>query len=423
MKLQLISQNRNFRLIWFSQVISQVGTRMFQLSTIWWLASLAEANTGLWVGVYMAGCSLPALIFARQVGGLIDRKGSRSVLLRADFFGAIFSLALVIFLSVYLSPDVSLNMSAVLPVLLGIGWLLAACQSFIEPSLNKAVPDLVSKESLEPALAFMSSTSTMAAFAGAIIGAFTIEKLGLAGVVALNGITFVVSFLCDRAIRFTDKKIDVATPASPSKNNQEELTGWQILNKNPMVKKTLYGFAFCNFFGVPTLMVIPLYVKNVLHGSVWQLGLIESAVWLGLLMGTFASAHLPGKNKPYIFGTFAMIGLGAGLALPAFFQSSWFYGLSLFSACFVLGAMNVRFMRFFHSQVPAEQKGRFFAVFSAIIGSMTPLGFTLFSFLSGAVSVPVICMIQGAGVITASIYFLYLHVLHNQTEGGEVAFS
>jgi hypothetical protein len=46
-----IFRNRNFLLLWLSQVISQAGSKMFQIGIFWWILSKNENNSGMVVAI------------------------------------------------------------------------------------------------------------------------------------------------------------------------------------------------------------------------------------------------------------------------------------------------------------------------------------------------------------------------------------
>ena len=157
MSRPLILRNRNFFLLWTSQVLSQAGNRMFQIAIIWWILSHFEKNSGTYLAIFMVLGSIPAIILAKKIGKTIDTYSSRRVLLTADTVGIIVSCVLL---------GIFTNQVLIVAIFCS-GLLFAICQGFIEPTLNKAVPELVSDDDVPSAVAFLSSTQTLANFAGA----------------------------------------------------------------------------------------------------------------------------------------------------------------------------------------------------------------------------------------------------------------
>ena len=66
-----LARHRNFRLFWFGQTISLVGTWMQQVATGW--LALELTNSAFMVGLVAAAGTLPILLFSLPSGVLADR--------------------------------------------------------------------------------------------------------------------------------------------------------------------------------------------------------------------------------------------------------------------------------------------------------------------------------------------------------------
>ena len=72
-------RHRNFRLFWFGQLISLVGTWMQTIGQSWLVLELT--HSALWLGIVGALQFLPVMLFALFGGVLADRLPKRKVLL------------------------------------------------------------------------------------------------------------------------------------------------------------------------------------------------------------------------------------------------------------------------------------------------------------------------------------------------------
>ena len=240
MAAPLIFRDRDFLLLWLSQVISQAGTRMFQIGLVWWILSSGSERAGLLLGIFMVVGALPPILAAKPIGKAVDRFSPRRILTVVDCLGLMIAVLLG-FLFHGGVESVGLIMVA--------GFVFAILQAFIDPTLNKALPFLVARKDLESGVAFVASSLTLASFAGAVAGALVLESLGLVGVVLLNGATFLVSLVCDRIVRFGKRRAE-----------RERVTGTEALanvslrsffGERPLLQKLLAGFASVNFFWNP----------------------------------------------------------------------------------------------------------------------------------------------------------------------------
>jgi MFS family permease len=392
----LILRNRNMFLIWSGQALSQMGTRMYQIALAWWIVT--SGGGGREVGLFMVAGALPALVFVKLIGPVVDRSRSRSVLIACDLCAFAVTAAVVL-----LFRAGRLGFSGAC----GAGFLLALAQAFFDPALSKAVAEAARPEDLEAAVAFQSSTQSLASFAGAMAGALLIDRIGILGVIVLNALSFLAS-------AGANALLDIPAPAElpiPRAPAAEAASAWEELRRTPWLKKVLLGFGCVNFFLTPILVVLPLYVKITLGGTATWLGCLEAAIWLGILAGTFGSPWVPTDGTtPGVLrlAAFCMLLLGASLLLPGVFVNAGLFFAALFCAGCCIGVNNVKFVTLFQERVRPEFKGRFFALMQALLSFTFPAAFFLFGLLAEILPPPQVCLIQALGVLALAGYFLRL---------------
>lgn len=389
MSRPLILRNNDFLLLWFGQILSQAGSRMFQIALLWWLVERGGQSAGLVVGSFLVVGALPAILFVKPIGLLIDRVPSKKVLVTSDTVSA----ATVFLLLPFLSTGFSVHASFV------IQFLLSVLYSIFTPALNKAIPELVLKEDIEAATAFQTSTQAIANFGGAAVGALVIAKLGIVGVVVINGICFIVSALCNLIIRFR------YVIASTESGLSETRSDFRIKG---VLRKVLLGFGVANFFATPTLVILPLYTAKVINGSAAQLACLEAAVWAGMLIGSFATSLCARVSNTLLIAAFAMFIHGTAMSIPGLVPNFWLFVGLLAVGHLMVGISNVRFISFFQNAVEANVKGQFFARLQAMVSFTFPAAFFIFGFLGDLWDPQKLCLLQGAGVIATALYFLLL---------------
>jgi hypothetical protein len=249
-------------------------------------------------------------------------------------------------------------------------------------------------------VAFMTATQSVASFSGAVLGGILIDSLGIQGVLVLTAGGYLISAFCNWGV--------LPNEAASSQTGGEMKAGWEILNDRPGLRKILIGFGFVNFFSMPTLVIMPLYVKNALQGSATMLGLLEACLWAGLIGGSLASKWVPGGTKSLHVGSACLLFFGACLSLPGFIVNAVLYGVLLFFAGMAMGINNVKFVSLFQETVDSKIKGRFFALMQALIGFGAPAAYFTFGFIGDTLGPVRGSLIQGAGVMTLAFYFMWL---------------
>lgn len=387
-----VFRNRDLLLLWGGQVTSQAGTRMYQIAMLWWLMK-REGGSGVHLGLFMVFGALPQILLVKPIGRLIDRTPSRRLLVGCD----VLSAAVVFAITGLLYAG---QMSV--PAAYVAGFLVPLLHAVFNPTLNKAVAEIAPPELIGATVALQSSSQSMASFGGAVLGAMLIEPVGVPAVALFNAGSYVVSALCLWIIPFRYAR----PPAPPAPAGQPDVSGWAVLDRIPAVKGYLIGFGLANFFSVPTLIVLPVYTVQVLKGSATVLGQLEASLWLGLIGGAFASGWTARIRDPRHIGFLCIATMGLALMMPGFIVHAYFYMAMLAVVGLALGINNVRFVSMFQQVVPAELKGRFFAVLQATIGFSFPLAYLVFGLLTSRIDPTWVCVVQGAGTIAVAVYFL-----------------
>lgn len=398
--LPVVLRNRDFGLLWVSQVMSQAGTRMYQIAIMWWILQAYKTNEGTIIGVFLVVAALPAIFFAKRIGHIIDKTRSKTVLVSADLAAAFMILAVAAFL--YYD---SLSLTG----LYASSFILAMCEAFINPTLNKAVPELVEADDVEKAISFETATQSVANFSGAVLGAVLIGYIGILGVILLNAASYALSALCSVLVQYRylakPGDADAETPLAKPKLKA-------FLKSQPLIKAILVVFGLTNFFANPIAIVLPIYVKTLLNGSAQTLGALEAALWVGLIAGAFIANKIKLSTEHILFvGFTSLVIFGLFLIIPGLIVDQNTFMICLFISGTAIGINNVKFITYFQEQVPAHIKGRFFSAMQAILSFSFPIAYFSFGALLDFVPATQACLIQGTGLCLLAFILLSLRYL------------
>ncbi len=372
---------------------------MFAIACMWWMIEKNQGSPGVSLAIFLILTALPSLILVNYIGKKVETINPIKILKRADLTGFLLSLILI--------GSYVVNSNFFL-ILLAVTFFYSTCQAFIEPTLQKAVNHIVEEKDVPTAIAFLSTTQTVAYFAGAVLGALLINLMDLEGIIALNALAYLGSFILDSSLQLKEKDADEPNTLKAEQQNDEQLTSIQVLKKLPLIRKILFGFAAVNFLSVPTLLLIPLYTQKSLGGDSQLLALNEACIWLGLIAGSYLGRILVDKTTALGATAFLTTLFGVSLTIPGFIVNTWVYMISLFLVGLSVGTMNVRIVTYFQLNVKDHLKGRFFSVLKATVSFLTPVGYAVFGLLSISFSPEALTKFQGLGVVVISSYFFYL---------------
>jgi MFS family permease len=179
---ELLGSNKNVRLLWIGQVISELGTWfsfIAELGLVRTYSGSALATTSLLVAKL-----LPYLLVAPIAGVLADRRSRKRLLIATDLARAALALVFII----------AGKMGAVWLVV-ATSALMSSLTMFFEAAKNAAIPNLVTGRELLSANVLMFSTRFLQFTLGSALGGLTAVQFGYDVAFAANGISFILSAL------------------------------------------------------------------------------------------------------------------------------------------------------------------------------------------------------------------------------------
>jgi len=178
----LLTSNRNFRRVWMSQLISEIGDWFYSLAVYDLLLQLTgSAQAVSWAIILQ---TLPWFLMTPLAGPIADRFSRKRLMIVADVFRAAVVLGLM---AVHLRRQIWL-----IYLLLGIEVLFA---SIFEPARNALLPDICSAEEILPANAISSTTWSVALTVGAALGGVVTALAGRRVAFVVDSISFLASAL------------------------------------------------------------------------------------------------------------------------------------------------------------------------------------------------------------------------------------
>lgn len=399
----ILFRNGSLLRMWVAQALSQSAQRVLQIAVLWWMMTdLHDYQPGTVSALFLVFCTLPAVLFAKRIGALVDRHSPRVLLSASALLAAgtllIFALSFV-------------NSWFPVGVAMSIGFLVSAAHAAFDPALQRGVGQLVESKDVPSAIALVTSTQSLANFGGAVVGAFLLETFGMLPLIGIVSAAYFCAALLAFSLRqksMERAEVTETQPPADSSPVRAADSGWSLVKRYPLFDKILIAFGLINFFTTPAMVILPLYVRQILGGTARNLGLLEACIWIGLLIGSVAAPRLVARRHPLVVATVCIGAMGLSLLLPGLIISTPLYAVSLFLTGFTIGLNNSRFIVLFQETVADDVKGRFFALLQAIVSSTVPVAFLGFGALANLVSPRWLCLIQGTGTVALATYFLFL---------------
>jgi len=388
-------RSRNYRLYFAGQGVSLIGTWMQKTAVSWVVYDLTHSKFML--GVTLFATMFPSFLLSFLGGVVSDRYDRFKVLLITQFLSMLQAIALtaVIFFRHYAVWEI-----------IALGSILGIINAFDVPARQSLVYEMVNdKKDLPNALALNSSMVHLTRLVGPAIAGLVIEYLGNDVCFGLNALSFVAVIASLLSMRL---------PVYVAKTNQKRILadlkeGLVYLQQAPQIRFIILMLALISLLVLPYNTLIPVYAKDIFHGTASTFGVIDSAIGLGAFIGAIFLASLkPGSNlrKILTINTFVF---GAGLV---FFSHAHYYPLAL--AFITIGSFGMMSQititnTLVQTTVDPGMRGRVISIYAMAFFGMQPIGGLLVGALSQHIGVQNTML--GEGVIALLIGVLHVRAL------------
>lgn len=378
--------HRNFRLFWFGQMISLIGTWMQTTGQAWLVLELTHSAWQL--GLVGAIQFLPVLLFSTFGGVFADRWPKRNVLIFTQSAAMIQATALWILVA---SGHVQIWEIYVLALMLG------TTNSLDMPTRQAFVVEMVGREALPNAVALNSSIFNLARILGPGIAGLIIALSGVTTLFLLNAFSFIAVIVGLFMIRLNELFAAPKhfTAGEKPKAWQSLREGIAYIRRTPSVLLIILLVGTVSLFGINFNVVLPLFATEVLNVGSIGFGLLSSALGIGSLLSALWIAW--GNKQPSIRRL--LINTLAFSLLLTLFSVSHIYPLSL-ALILAVGFSQIAFTALANTAIqtvtPDHLRGRVMSVYMAFFAGSTPIGNLLIgglSILSGPSIALLICAI------------------------------
>jgi MFS family permease len=389
-------RHRNYRLFWFGQLISLIGTWMQSIGQAWLVLELTHSAWLL--GIVGALQFLPVMLLSLFGGVLADRFPKRRVLLFTQSFAMLQAFILWILIA---SGQVQIWHVLVLASLLGL------TNSVDMPTRQAFVVEMVGREDLPNAIALNSSLFNMARIVGPGLGGLIIAWLGVAPLFLLNAVSFIAVITGLAMIKmdglYAHSKRSVPGDVTRKISTLQSLReGLSYVAHTPSVLLIIAVVGVISLFGINFNVVLPLFATDVLHAGPTGFGFISAAFGLGSLFSALWLAW--GNNRPSIHQLLA--GAFAFCILEILFAISHLYLPSLVLIAGV-GFAQIAFSATSNTTLqtvsPDHLRGRVMSVYMLVFAGSVPLGNLFTGGLAHLVGAPIALLIGAIISLTAAI--------------------
>ena len=379
-------RERNYRLYFTGQMISNTGTWMQRIAQDWLVLELT--GSPLAVGITTALQFLPVSLFGLLGGLVIDRYPKRSILVVTQ---AVMGLLAGVLAALTLGGIVSVWDVYVIAFALGMVTVVD------NPTRQVFVNEMVPAHLVRNAVSLNTATFQLARLVGPAAAGMLIAATGSGLAFAINALSYAATIVALLAMR-TDllRKL----PRAPHEPGQLR-EGLRYVAARPHIVWIIVMVFFIGTFGYNFAVFLSAYAKNVFDAGANVYGLLNTAVAIGSVSGAVLAARRATVRLGFLFAVaaaFSALMIAAGITpwLPAF--------MGVLAVC---GVASTSFSTTANASVQLasdpEVRGRVMSLYMMVFMGGTPIGGPIAGALTDELGAPAGMIICGTICLAATI--------------------
>ncbi|MBI4011651.1 MAG: MFS transporter [Candidatus Rokubacteria bacterium] len=372
---------RDYRVYYVGNLVSQVGTWMQTISQSWLVLQLT--GSPFLLGLIATLQSGPILLFSAFTGVLADRLTKRHLLVTTQAVQG--CLALTLGLLVWSGRTAYWHVATI-----AVFWGLV--NALDQPARQAFVMELTGRERVASAIGLNSASFNAARIVGPAIAGVLIARVGLSSGFLLNALAFAVAITTLLEV-----------PARPPRPRPTATTfaadlgeGFAYVARTDVVRFVLALQVVVSFCVFNFTVYVPLLARDVLGQGSEGFGFLMAAlgvgaVLAGLLLGTLAAREPPPVGIALALATACTLLLGLAL-VRQFRVAAVLLGLTGFAGTVVMAGCN----SFLQLTVPDALRGRVMSLYTLLSSGVFPVGAFFVGFVSQAWGVSTAFAVNGA---------------------------
>jgi MFS family permease len=312
-----------FRAVWFASLASNLGGLIQSVGAAWLMTSISGSAD--MVALVQASTTLPIMILSLASGAIADNFERRRVMLTAQFFMLLVSVAL----------SVCTYLGFITPwLLLGFTFLIGCGTALNNPSWQASVGDMVPRTDLPAAVALNSVNFNLTRSVGPAIGGIIVATAGAAAAFAVNVASYLPLIFVIRGWKPPEQQRTLP----PERLGAAMTAGLRYVAMSPHIEKVLLrGFVF-GFTAIILLALLPLVARDLPDGGPLLYGLLLGCYGIGAIGGAFLGGRAREKWSNEAVARIAFVGFATCATIVALSPNAWLVGLGMIigGACWVL---------------------------------------------------------------------------------------
>jgi MFS family permease len=407
-------RHHNYRLFFFGQLISLIGTWMQTIAQQWLVWRLTGSATML--GTISLIGVIPLVPMALWSGSIADRFPKRTIIVVAQ---------VVMMIQAFILAALTWTGTVQVWHVMVLAMVLAAANAVDMPARQAFVVEMIAgKEDLTSAIGLNSAVFNAARVLGPAIAGVAVATTGEAMAFLLNGLSFVAVIIGLMLMRLPT----FVRPAHSSPVSSHIIEGMRYVRGQQVVMVLISLIAVSAFLSMPYSTLLPVFADKVLAKSAQPVlesvcnaassfgvscqspgaltyGLLMAATGIGAFIGALAVASLPADARRGRLLTMGNLGFPALVILVALSRSFVLTALLLMGVGFSFVFQNALGNTLLQLTTPDGLRGRVMSFYTLTFNVMMRFGGGQAGLMGNWLGAP---LAVGLGAVVALAYGIYV---------------
>ena len=372
-----LKEMRSYLLLWFTQMISGLGSAMTAYALVIW--SYTQAGSALRTALLMVCSYAPYVICSIFAGALSDRWDKKKTMLICDALAAL-STILVLLLLKY-------NALRIWHLYI-VNAVSGLMNTFQQPASEVATSALLKREYYQRVGGLRYLSNSLNSILTPILTTAIMGLWGIRTVIAIDLGSFFIAFL---VLLFF-----IPIPKTESRKQRESVLqsaaeGVRWLKANPGIFHLMLFLAGINL--VASMFNAALPALALSKASETALGTVNAVTGITMLIGSILASFMPApRNRVKAIWYCLMMSMCTENFFLAFGNSLWIWCLGAFLGWIAIPLMSANLEAVNRLNIPMEIQGRVFAARNSFQFFTIPLGYFLGGILVDELLEPVMAM-------------------------------
>jgi MFS family permease len=277
---------RDFGLIWWSQLISQIGDGVTKLALLWFV--YAVTGSALQTTVIGILQTLPPIFLGPFIGVFIDRFSKKGILIGTNLIRAL----IIGFIPCLVSHE-----AFTVEYLYVLVFCNAVATSFFGPALYASIPFIVEKSALTAANALLQTTMSLGVIFGPLLSGLGIALLNTQEVLCINVLTFIGSTVLLSFVAIPE----AISPVRYIKRKRFLTSYFQDLKegfhftffRQPIISLLILTAGLYSFVVSAFHTLLPVFGRHMLNLGPMEVGYLTSGVGVGFFLASLCLVKFP----------------------------------------------------------------------------------------------------------------------------------